>query len=383
MWVLLALVAAAVAFGIGWRVGRRATAPSEHAAEALQAAVVGTDVVEHHPIGVMVTDRDGVVVYRNAIARGLIGTHRGLLVDDAVERRIVAARGGHDDAELIELYGPPRTVLVVAAHRLRDGMVAVYVEDISERHRIDQIRTDFVTNISHELKTPIGALSLLAETLLDETDPITSRRIAERMTGEADRAARTIDDLLELSRIEADGERVAEPIAVDGVIDDAVARVVELASGRGITMTINRSAEPGALVVAGDRRQLTSAVGNLVENAVKYSDDGSEIEIDARLAGDDVEILVTDHGSGIPQADLDRVFERFYRVDRARSRSTGGTGLGLSIVRHVATNHGGEVAVTSREGEGSTFVLRIPAFPAATGEPAHDSADDERASRVG
>jgi two-component system sensor histidine kinase SenX3 len=182
------------------------------------------------------------------------------------------------------------------------------------------------------------------------------------MQGEADRAARTIDDLMELSRVELGGERMVEPVAVAGVIAEAMGRVSELAAQRAIGVSYLATAgQIDDVVVEGDRRQLISAFGNLVENAVKYSEQGGLVQIRARYHPYSVELSVTDQGVGIPQRDLDRIFERFYRVDRARSRATGGTGLGLSIVRHVASSHGGDVRVESTEGEGSTFTLTLPA----------------------
>jgi two-component system sensor histidine kinase SenX3 len=240
-----------------------------------------------------------------------------------------------------------------------------FLADISERRRVDQVRTDFVANISHELKTPVGALSVLAETLVDETDLETVQRIALRMMAETDRASRTIDDLMELSRIEVGAERAVETIKVADILRGAVDRVTQLASQREITINALASVDgvqpdDAPLTVIGDRRQIISAVGNLVENAVKYSEPGSAVQVRVRRNDEWIEIVVIDQGIGIPQSDLGRVFERFYRVDRARSRTTGGTGLGLSIVRHVASSHGGDVVVTSTEGEGSTFVLRLP-----------------------
>jgi len=181
------------------------------------------------------------------------------------------------------------------------------------------------------------------------------------MVEESIRAGRTIDDLLELSRIELGGEALKEAVAVGLVIAEAVDRVRTLADRRGVVL---RVVEPGdRLKVLGDRRQIVSALGNLVENAIKYSESGKLVEVSASTDGLNVDMRVRDEGMGIPTRDLDRIFERFYRVDRARSRETGGTGLGLAIVRHVATNHGGDVLVSSVEGEGSTFTLRIPAAP--------------------
>jgi two-component system sensor histidine kinase SenX3 len=214
----------------------------------------------------------------------------------------------------------------------------------------------------------VGALSVLAETLEDETDPEIMRRVIGRMQGEAARAARTIDDLLELSRIELGGERSIEPIRLHDVITEAMGRVAELAQQRQVGVSNPMPADRfDDIVLYGDRRQLISALGNLVENGVKYSEPGGLVEVRACYHDGMVDVTVADEGIGIPKRDLDRIFERFYRVDKARSRETGGTGLGLSIVRHVAHHHGGDVAVHSVEGEGSTFTLRLPAHHVADG----------------
>jgi two-component system sensor histidine kinase SenX3 len=237
----------------------------------------------------------------------------------------------------------------------------VIVEDITERSRLDAVRTDFVANISHELKTPVGAIAVLAEALAGEDDPAIVQRFVGKMVDEAHRVARTIDDLLELSRIELGGEAVRDVVRADVVLEDALERSRPLAERRSITLQLGDVSE--YITMLGDRRQLVSAIANLVENGVKYSEPSTVVVVSAHTDGQWVELRVADHGIGIPSRDLDRIFERFYRVDRARSRETGGTGLGLAIVRHVATNHGGTVDVVSTEGEGSTFTLRIPAGP--------------------
>ncbi len=188
-----------------------------------------------------------------------------------------------------------------------------------------------------------------------------THRLATRMLTEAERVGRTIDDLLELSRIEAEDQPLREPVAVAEVVAAAVERIAPAAEQRRIG--IDADPPSGRLSVLGDRRQLVSAIYNLLENAVKYSEDGSRVALSARTDGRWVDIAVVDHGVGIPRRDLERVFERFYRVDRARSRDSGGTGLGLSIVRHVAGNHQGEVRAESQEGQGSTFTLRLPVAP--------------------
>ena len=376
MALLLALAGVAAAFAVGFAVGRarrRAPLPTavgtpvtapDPTPPVVSPTVAG--VLEVHPTGVVIGGLEGDVEYRNAAAEAMAGTHAGVLIDEAVERHLELGPADDRAHEVVDLYGPPRTAFEVSSRALPDGRRVVFVADISEPRRIERIRTDFVANISHELKTPIGALAVLAETLVDTaadgSDPDLVRRIVERMLGEAERASRTIDDLMELSRIELGDQRVVDDVRLVDVVRTATERVAALAERRRVSLVVPNSELP---VVSADRTQLVSAVGNLVENAVKYSDDGGEVRVSVTGGEEWVEIAVADRGVGIPQRDLDRIFERFYRVDRARSRTTGGTGLGLSIVRHVATNHGGEVLVTSSEGEGSTFVLRLPARPGA------------------
>jgi two-component system sensor histidine kinase SenX3 len=329
--------------------------------------------------GVVVCDDRGVEVYRNsrAVALGagrlapasLGDAFRGdgrlgdVLAVQAVADALEAARRGERPERRLELFSPTRRNLVVRAWPVRGeggnlGAVAI-IEDISERRRLEAVRRDFVANVSHELKTPVGALSLLAETLEEEDDPEVVARLAGRVSTEAARLGRIIDELLDLSRIEVDDTPLREPTPVGMVLHQAVDPLVAMAESREITIDLSEAAPE--LVVMAHRRDLVSAVGNLVENAIKYSEARSLVRVVA--GGDDrwVTITVSDQGMGIPRHDLERIFERFYRVDRARSRSTGGTGLGLSIVRHVAANHGGSVEVESEEGVGSTFRLRLPA----------------------
>ena len=309
------------------------------------------------PVGVVLTDPHGRTTVENVAARSYHG-HAAVLVEEAVERQVRRAIRGYVSAQNVEFIGPPLTVLAVQAIPLEDGGALVTIDDVSERARLDAVRTDFVANISHELKTPVGALAVLAEALVDIEDPTAARRLAEKMVNEAHRAARTIDDLLELSRTELGGSAAMDLVSVAQVIDDALARAQAAAEQHSIKVSVVK--DPGDLHVVGSQRQLVSAVANLLENAVKYSDAGSKVVVESRRDDGWIEIVVSDTGVGIPSRDIDRIFERFYRVDRARSRDTGGTGLGLSIVRHVATNHAGEVTVHSREGEGSVFTIRIP-----------------------
>jgi two-component system sensor histidine kinase SenX3 len=316
--------------------------------------------------GVVIFDERGEIVYRNDPAASFLAArHSDALVEEAITSMASDALRGRGAERELELFGPPRRVLSVRAtpleHTSRPSGVLVVVEDTSERRRLENVRRDFVANISHELKTPVGALALLAETMLDEDDPDVTRRLAERLAAEAFRVGNTIDDLLELSRLEVATGLAADAVSVAQFVADAVERVRGAAEQRGIEIEVEEA--PVRLTVVGDRRQLVSAVTNLVDNAVKYSEPGSAVAVRARTDGVWLDVTVRDHGMGIPRRDLERIFERFYRVDRARSRETGGTGLGLAIVRHVASNHRGEVRVESREGVGSTFTLRLPAGP--------------------
>jgi len=316
------------------------------------------EAVEHLEIGVLVAGDSGETRYRNAAASSFRGTHVGLLVDDHVERAVRAALGGAANVQTVEFQGPPKRWLEISAAAVPAGGAVVTIRDVGERVRTDAMRSDFVTNVSHELKTPVGAVAVLAETLVGETDPKVIDRLSDHLVEEAHRAVRTIDDLLTLSEIESTrpGDEIVD---LASVVRAAVARGQVVNGERGVE--ISSLDIPDGLLLRGDERQLLSAVGNLVENAVKYSHQGDVVQVRVRVDGSSVEVMVADQGVGIPRRDLDRVFERFYRIDRARGRDTGGTGLGLAIVRHVATNHGGDVHVSSEEGEGSTFVLLLPA----------------------
>ena len=311
------------------------------------------------PLGVVVTDEQGSIVLDNHSAAGVgVLRHIDVLVDEAVELMIKKSRAtGSVVRETLELFGPPPRTLVIEAMPLEGSKSIAIIEDISERTRIDAVRTDFVANISHELKTPVGALSILADTIRDEDDLKVIHRLSSKMVKESNRMAKTIDDLLELSRIELDGSVVPEPVSIFSVVAESIDRMAYFAAQAGIGI-VSQLPEDDC-VVKGDRLQLVSAVSNLIDNAVKYSEKGDKVTVRVAPLEETVDISVSDEGIGIPQSDIDRIFERFYRVDRARSRGTGGTGLGLSIVRHVVNNHGGTVNVTSQEGEGSTFVLTL------------------------
>jgi len=328
------------------------------------------------PIGVVVVDADGTEVVRNWMAQSGVLRHHRLLLDEALEELFARTRTtGDDSSRVVQLQGPNQRVMSLAVHPLEQGGAIATVADVTERARLDAVRTDFVANLSHELKTPVGALAVLAETLadlviaptLDVDDRAAAQRLASKMVVESHRLSESIDELLELSRIELEGVGTRARVKADTIVCEAVSRVRPLAEPVGITVRVRLDDEPPELF--GDARQLVSAIGNLLENAVKYSEPSSTVEIGARATEGAVEFWVRDWGIGIPARDLDRIFERFYRVDRARSRDTGGTGLGLSIVRHVASNHGGTVSVVSREGEGSTFVLHLPLITPDHEEP--------------
>jgi len=319
-----------------------------------QAALLRTGL-EAVPAGLVLVAADGSVLLRNGAAT--VGGHGDVLLEEAVERLLAGARHGETAEQKLTLFGPPQQVLLVRSVPLTGGGALAVIDDLTDRVRVDAVRTDFVSNISHELKTPVGALAVLAEALADSDDLEINRHLVAKMMEEAHRASSTIDDLLELSRIELDGRGVREEVELGNVLGEAVGRHRLRAETVGVQLCIG-AAHTGSFVADG--LQLVSAVSNLIDNAVKYSDVGGKVRITGAIVDDSVEIEVADSGIGIPARDVDRIFERFYRVDRARSRETGGTGLGLAIVRHVATNHGGDVRVVSREGEGSTFTLRIP-----------------------
>ncbi|MBT5579006.1 MAG: phosphate signaling complex protein PhoU [Acidimicrobiaceae bacterium] len=232
------------------------------------------------------------------------------------------------------------------------------IDSIAESRRVDAIRRDFVANVSHELKTPVGAISLLAEALEGDQDVEDRKRLTEMLRREATRVGDIIDDLLELTRLE-ETETSFDVLDLDYIVHAAIEKVRSFADGNGVE--ISTVGLPAELSVSGDRRQLVRALTNLLDNAVRYSDPEQLIVVSVEAIEDGASITVKDDGVGIPRAELERVFERFYRVDRARSRDSGGTGLGLAIVRHVAQNHGGKVLVESKPDEGSSFSMHLPA----------------------
>ena len=342
--------------------------------DSLRVGVVVLDA-EDHPVLVNPAAR-AMGLLRSGGAPGTIAAHPILRTLAGQVRRTGVRREveldlprGRADGAQAPLGLHLRAVALNATH------VAVEAADVTESHRLARVRRDFVANVSHELKTPIGALQLLAEALLDATEvPVTAkaeeeqsedllaaRRFAERIHHESARMGRLVSELLELTRLQgAEPLPTPEPVAIDWVIAEVVDRTRTTASAKGIEVVY---AGPKGATVYGSDSQVATAVTNLVENAIAYSGENTKVSLTLREDDSWIEIDVADQGIGIATHDIDRIFERFYRADQARSRSTGGTGLGLAIVKHIATNHGGRVDVTSTLGDGSTFTLRLPARP--------------------
>ncbi|WBB58456.1 ATP-binding protein [Streptomyces sp. WMMC500] len=363
-------VIAVLAFRWSEREQARPTRTSLHTAAVLPPGV--DTVLSVLRSSAVVLDEDDAVVKASSAAYALGLVRGGRL---AVEPMLAMARDTRRDGEIrqVELDLPRRGgriasgggALAVSARvaPLGSRLVLLLVEDMTEARRIEAVRRDFVANVSHELKTPVGALSLLSEAVMDAADdPEAVERFAGRMQGEATRLTSLVQELIDLSRVQNDDPlEDAEPVRVDELVGEAMERCRQQAGAKQITIASGGS---DGLHVWGNRGQLAAALGNLVENAVNYSPARTRVGIAARklpaTGGDLIEIAVTDQGIGISEKDRERVFERFYRVDPARSRATGGTGLGLAIVKHVAASHGGEVTVWSAEGQGSTFTLRLP-----------------------
>ncbi|SFJ81254.1 sensor histidine kinase [Streptomyces pini] len=360
-------VFAMLAFRWSEREQARPTRSSLHT-EAVLPPGVDTVLSVLRSSAVVLDEADAVV--KASSAAYALGLVRGGRL--TVEPMLKMARDTRRDGEIrqVELDLPRRgtgrgEALAVSARvaPLGSRLVLLLVEDLTEARRIEAVRRDFVANVSHELKTPVGALSLLSEAVMDASDdPEAVERFAGRMQTEATRLTNLVQELIDLSRVQNDNPlEDSEPVRVDELVAEAIDRCRQAAGVKQITMATGGTAD---LHVWGNRGQLAAALGNLVENAVNYSPARTRVGIAGRRVaapgGDMIEIAVTDQGIGISDKDKDRIFERFYRVDPARSRATGGTGLGLAIVKHVAASHGGEVTVWSAEGQGSTFTLRLP-----------------------
>jgi len=362
--LLLALLAAVLAAGVvlAWHFSEKAQERVPHTGVPVVPTGVATVLSVLRSSAVVVND-DDVVLKASAPAYALGLVRGNEIVDtDLIELvRQVRRDGQIRETELVIARtpsGPPRHVTARVAP-LGTRQVLALVEDRTRERRVEAIRRDFVANVSHELKTPVGAIRLLAEAVQDASrDPEAVERFAGRMITESERLSRLVQQIIELSRLQADDPLdEPTPVAVDDVVNTAIDTSAIDAQTRGITVV---AAGETGLKVYGNREQIAVAVGNLVANAVVYSPDRSSVLVATRAGEDTVDIAVTDQGIGIPAGEIDRIFERFYRVDPARHRSTGGTGLGLSIVKHVAATHGGDIRVWSVEGQGSTFTLTLP-----------------------
>jgi two-component system sensor histidine kinase SenX3 len=372
-------VAAAIGLVVGaltagttcWVLARRAPRAGEVGSERGGPAEVdatfpeGLDrVLEVLPGAAFVVSHDSSVL-RASVDCAPLGIVAGgrLTVPEILGLVTAVRRDGVARERDLELRRPPLGTGVievrVRAAALSSLMALVIVEDMSEARRLDAVRRDFVANVSHELKTPVGALSLLAEAVQSASDdPDAVQRFAARMQIESQRLSNLVNDLVDLSRLQSgDPLKSSERVEMDRVVSEAVDATKLLASAREIDVVVGDRS--GALV-HGDEPQLVTALRNLIMNAIVYSPAGTRVAVAARTCDGVVEVSVTDQGIGIPADEQSRIFERFYRVDPARSRVTGGTGLGLAIVKHVCANHGGECTVWSVEGEGSTFTLRLP-----------------------
>ena len=335
-------------------------------------------------VGVVVLDPDDNPVLINPAARamGLLrsGGAPGTIAAHPILRTLagqVRRTGVRREVELDLPRGPNGSAQAplgvhLRAVALNSTHVAIEAADVTESHRLARVRRDFVANVSHELKTPIGALQLLAEALLDATemngaeisgseDVVAARRFAERIHHESARMGRLVSELLELTRLQgAEPLPTPEPVAIDWVLAEVTDRTRTAAAAKNIDVLYSGLRDA---TLYGNGGQIATAVTNLVENAIAYSGEDTKVTLTVRQDDAWIEVDVTDQGIGIAPDDVDRIFERFYRADQARSRATGGTGLGLAIVKHIATNHGGRVDVVSELGDGSTFTLRLPAHP--------------------
>ncbi|CAM3663921.1 cell wall metabolism sensor histidine kinase WalK [Tsukamurella ocularis] len=387
MTVALCAVSALVGALIGWfarRVRQRVTTAVPAGPTRMTVAELNRAVIRDSPTGLVVVDR-----FRDVIACNARAEEFSLVREQLLDDRVWQA------ASLVLETGAPRTVELTVSRRsdrasiavrcrvdLIEGLEAderyavVYADDDTENQRMEATRRDFVANVSHELKTPVGAIGLLAEALLEsDDDPEAVRHFGSRVLVESTRMGNMVNELIALSRLQG-AERLPDlgSVEVDDVVGEAVARAQVSAEANNISLIVD---EPSGLEIRGDDTLLLTALSNLISNAIAYSPQNTQVSISRRLrpaAGDDgaasVEIAVTDRGIGIAPEDQERVFERFFRVDKARSRMTGGTGLGLAIVKHVAANHGGTIRLWSKPGMGSTFTLVLPAPVEPGADPA-------------
>ncbi|MGI6877850.1 sensor histidine kinase [Microbacterium sp. gxy059] len=334
----------------------------EEASPRLPSAIAAVlDVLDDAAI---VTDGSGLVIAASPSSTWLGATPGEALEQEELRGLMKEARQtGQSESQTLRILAGriarEQRLVVARAAQIGRGFILITVRDISEQERLQQMRQDFIQNTSHELKTPVGAIGLLAEAIeMAADDPAQVRDFSERMSAEAERLGQLTARIMNLSRLQAADELVdMGRVAIDEVVQAAVDAHAVTAEAAELDLVTGGEK---SLYVEGDRRVLIEAVGNLVSNAIAYSPPGSRVGVGVRSADGAVEVAVSDQGIGIAEADQKRIFERFYRADQARSRRTGGTGLGLSIVKHAIQRHGGEVRLWSREGQGSTFTIRLP-----------------------
>jgi signal transduction histidine kinase len=376
--VLVPLVAVLAGAGAGAALARRPMRPRLDAAEAdlaratealrrqerstAEERAVQDLILRSMQEGVLLLDPAGEVAFANdAFVRHLGSPPAGLhaLLPLALRDAILSAVADRAvTSELVETGSPNRWLRATATPAGEDGAVLVVVRDVTEAMRVDTIRRDFVANASHELKTPAASIQAAAETLKQAAadDPVAVARFAAQLEREAFRLSRIVADLLDLSRLES-GSDLSEQVYLDALIREEVQRFEDIAREAELTLQV---AAPDVAVVDGSGRDLSLLVRNLIDNAIRHSHPGGRVDVSVTPEDGVAVLRVTDTGVGIPSKELSRIFERFYRVDRARSRETGGTGLGLAIVKHVTENHGGTVRVQSELGSGTTFEVRLP-----------------------
>lgn len=373
---LAALIGAVVAGGavLAWHISDRQQRTIPPYAQPVVPDGVGTVLSVLRSSAVVVDDNDEVLkASAPAYALGLVRGSKLVSADLADVVRKVRRDGQIRETELLMARpGVPSRYVTARVAPLGSRLVLALVEDRTREKRVEEVRRDFVANVSHELKTPVGAIRLLSDAMQDAADdPEAVRRFADRMFPESERLGKLVQQIIELSRLQAD-DPLDAPVAVH--LDDVIATAVDTsrmdAENKNIQVMVGGTSD---LQVFGNEQQVLAAVSNLVSNAVSYSENDSTVLVTTRVDEGSVDISVVDQGIGIPAEELDRIFERFYRVDPARHRSTGGTGLGLSIVKHVAATHGGEVRVWSAEGQGSTFTLTLPQHFGAERKTQEDS----------
>ena len=373
---LAAVIGAIVAGGavLAWHISDRQQRTIPEYAQPVVPDGVGTVLSVLRSSAVVVDDSDEVLkASAPAYALGLVRGSKLVSADLADVVRKVRRDGQIRETELLMARpGVPSRYVTARVAPLGSRLVLALVEDRTREKRVEEVRRDFVANVSHELKTPVGAIRLLSDAMQDAADdPEAVRRFADRMFTESERLGKLVQQIIELSRLQAD-DPLDAPVAVH--LDDVISTAVDTsrmdAETKNIQVMVGGTSD---LQVFGNEQQVLAAVSNLVSNAVSYSENDSTVLVTTRVDEGSVDISVVDQGIGIPAEELDRIFERFYRVDPARHRSTGGTGLGLSIVKHVAATHGGEVRVWSAEGQGSTFTLTLPQHFGAERKTQEDS----------